>query len=70
MLTNLDPVPCTAIDTVLGGKNMAVADERSSTALLEPDHPWILVRRSDGATADPKMGPFANIFLAALTLFK
>ena len=69
MLSDLDPVPCSAIDTVLGGKDMAVADERAPTAHLEPDHPGILVGRSIGATADPNVGHFAIIFLAALTIF-
>ena len=63
MLAYLDPVPRTAINTVIGSQNVAVTDQGSSAAHLEPDHPGILVGRGDGATADP----IRDIFHAALT---
>ena len=63
MSANLDPAPCTAVNTVIGSQHMAVTYQGPSAAHLEPDHPGILVGRSVGATADP----IGDIFLAAVT---
>ena len=57
------PAQCPVVHAMIGGKHMAVTDEGPSAALLEPDHPGILVGGSVGATADP----IRDIFLAAVT---